>query len=196
MARTKKALARRREIVQSVIANSKDIGLDHVKVKTVCQAARISVGSFYHYFEDLNDFLNEILLMLDDYLEEKVLPLLTSENELENLHTFIQGYYRYVAATGHSAGQTISAMHITLPSTADSIKAERKRSLYEIPRRILERGRLKAQITTALSDEELLELLVLSLRGISYDWSRRNQYTDIEQEYETFSQIFAAALTK
>lgn len=196
MVRTKKAIAKRKEIVQSVIANLKDVSPIDIKVKTVCQMANISVGSFYHYFEDLNDFLNEILLILDDFLLKEVLPHLDSEDELENMHRFIQGYYRYVAATGHSAGKTISAFHITLPSTEASVESERQRPLYDIPRQILKRGRSKGQITADIEDEDILEMLVIALRGISYDWSRRNQYTDIEKEYELLAQITAAALTK
>ncbi len=196
MARTKKAIAKRKEIVQNVIANLKSICLTDVKVKNICQMANISVGSFYHHFEDLNDFLNEILLVLDDFLLDEVLPVLDSEHELENMRRFIYGYYRYVAATGHLVGQTISALHITLPATEASIAQERKRPLYEIPRQILKRGRSKGQIITEIADEDLLEMLVLSLRGISYDWSRRSQYTDIEKEYRIFAEMMVATLTK
>lgn len=196
MARTRKAVAKRREIVQSVIANLKDVSPIDMKVKAVCQTADISIGSFYHYFEDLNDFLNELLLVLDDFLLEEVLPRLDSENELVNMHRFICGYYRYVAATGHSAGKTISAFHITLPSTEDSVKSERERPLYDIPRQILKRGRRKGQITADIADEDILEMLVIALRGISYDWSRRSRYTDIEKEYELLAKMITAALTK
>lgn len=196
MIRTRKAIARRKEIVQSVIANLKNVNPIDMKVKSVCQMANISVGSFYHYFEDLNDFLNEILLILDDFLLKEVLPDLDSEDELENMHRFIRGYYRYVAATGHSAGQTISAFHITLPAEEASVKTERKRPLYDIPRQILKRGRGKGQITADIADEDILEMLVIALRGISYDWSRRSRYTDIEKEYELLAKMTAAALTK
>lgn len=196
MMRTRKAIARRKEIVQSVIANLKNVSPIDMKVKSVCQMANISVGSFYHYFEDLNDFLNEILLILDDFLLKEVLPDLDSEDELENMHRFIRGYYRYVAATGHSAGQTISAFHITLPAEEASVKTERKRPLYDIPRQILKRGRSKGQITADIADEDILEMLVIALRGISYDWSRRSRYTDIEKEYELLAKMTAATLTK
>lgn len=194
MARTQKAVAKRKEIIRQVIANLRDISLTDIKVKNICHTAGISVGSFYHYFDDLNDFLGEILRALDDFLLAEVLPSLNSENEIENMRRFIYGYYRYVAATGRSIGQTISSMHIALPATDEAVADERRRPLYDIPRQILNRGRQKRQITAGADDEDILEMLVLSLRGISYDWSRRSQYTDIEKEYKLLSDMIAAAL--
>ena len=47
----------RQKIIDTTIKLIKTKGADHITVRNVCQAADLSIGTFYHYFRDKDDLM-------------------------------------------------------------------------------------------------------------------------------------------
>jgi AcrR family transcriptional regulator len=196
MKRTEKSAMKRDEIVDKVIALLNRLDFKDATVRMICEAAGISVGTFYHYFPEKNDLVAEILGRIDRYLAEQVLPNLTSENEVENLIEFGKGFARYTNGIGNATGSVISTADFPLPDTPKGILAERRRMLYTIPKEIMLRGQIKGQIAQDLDAEETADLLVISLRGQSLEWSRRSRCYSIEDKITQFMMLFVRMIEK
>lgn len=194
MKQTEKASKKRDEIVDKVIARLNHLDLKEATVRSICAAADISVGTFYHYFPEKSSLITSILGRIDIYLTEEVAPQLTSENEIENLIAFGMGFAQYTDGTGLATGGVISNSNFPLPTAPEELKAEWRRPLYTIPRQILRRGQEKGQVSAGLDLAETVDLLIISLRGHALEWSRRSRMYRVEDKIEKFMHLFARSL--
>jgi AcrR family transcriptional regulator len=196
MKRNEKSAIKRDEIVDKVIAMLNHLDFKDATVRMICEAAEISVGTFYHYFSEKNDLVTEILGRIDNYLAAQVLPILNSEDEIENMIKFGKGFAKYTNGVGNATGSIISTADFPLPNTEDGILAERRRMLYTIPKEIMVRGQQKGQIARDLDVNETIDLLVISLRGHSLEWSRRSRIYSIEDKVTQFMMLFTRMIRK
>lgn len=196
MNRKEKNAKKQDEIIMKVISMLSDLNFKEVTVRKICSTADISTGTFYHYFPTKNDLVTKILGKIDEYLTEQVLPELTSENEAENLIRFSHGFARYAVGIGSATGSIISTVDFPLPNTAEGIQQEHQRSLYSIPKQILQRGVEKEQFQKDLDLDETVDQLILILRGHSLEWARRGRIYDIEVKIDKFIRMFVKALQK
>lgn len=194
MTKTEKGAKKRGEIVDRVILRLNRLDLSQATVRGICAAAEISVGTFYHYFPEKGDLINSILCRIDNALTGELAPQLTHRDELENLMLFGLFFARYTEKVGSAAGGVISSSGVPLPHTPGALSAERSRPLYTIPCEILRRGRKKGQVSPELNVEETVDLLLISLRGQSLEWARRNYSYSIEEKTERFMRLFVRAL--
>ena len=187
--------ARKEQIMKSTITLMQQIGYEETSVRAICEAANISIGSFYHYFKDKTELLNLILGQVDLYLMEKIKPLLTNKSDSINLKNFALGFARETAVSSQSYGGVLSSPHVPLPSSNEESKAEHTRALYQIPKEIILHGQETGEFTDAYSADLLTTHLVTCLRGYAMDWARRSYSYDIENHVSSFMDIFCRALT-
>lgn len=180
----KKQNKRRSKIIESLIPIISTVSFDDITVAQLCEAADISIGTFYHYFNGKTDITVGLLSLIDEYMETDVFPVLTSEDELENLRRFAHGWAEYVNAHGIERSRVITAVE---PSDID-FSGQKRTTVIKLEEIIL-RGQEKKQISKMYSCEELSELFLLSLRGVTTDWSRHNgsySVTDKMDRYIAF----------
>lgn len=180
-----KQAKRRSEIIESVIPLIASEDFDRISVSDICKAAGISIGSFYHYFTQKTDILVGLMLIIDEDLEENVFPLLTHEDEMENLRIFTHGWASHIQNHSLEQSKLISAVN---PEVEGMLEKERV-SVRRI-RQIFEAAQKKGQIGTRFTTEELTEFTLLMLRSVSTDWSRREGNYDIVKKTDSFTEFF------
>ena len=52
---TRKQIEKRKQIIEATKSIMDEIGFENVTVRGICKAANISIGTFYHYFNDKGD---------------------------------------------------------------------------------------------------------------------------------------------
>lgn len=181
---TEKRKRRRKEIVDITLHMMKNMELDDLNVKTLCEKLEISVGTFYYYFETKEELVHEVYTNIDDYLLERIDQRLTHENEEENLIEYANIYANHVKLMGEITGNSLSARPIPLPSAPDEIQKEHTRTLFRVLNEILSNGQKKGTFNNDFDAEEMTEYFIIYMRGISSDWGRRNQCYDIEEAYD------------
>lgn len=172
---------RREEIVASALGLLTHSDFDDISVSDICRAADISIGSFYHYFTSKNDVLVGLMGLIDIYMEDTVLPLLTSENEAENLRCLAHHFALHVQSGGIERSRVISGVDITDTDISGGCRLT-KRLVTDMMRR----GQQKGQLTSSLSAERLSDFFMLSLRGVTVDWTRRGGGFDLVSYMDEF----------
>ena len=159
---------RRREIIETIIPLLEEKTFEEISVEDICKAADISVGSFYHYFEKKSDILAGLFTRIDSFMEKDVYPLLKKRDEIENLRIFAQSWIKYIEGTGLDHSRLIATI-----DTTDLTLSGEKRSSAAVLEKIIQRGQEKGQITASQSPQQLAELFMIALRGLSKDWTSR-----------------------
>ena len=184
----KKQAQHRAEIIEAAIPIIAKVSFDDISIADICNQIGISVGSFYHYFNKKSDLLIGLLWRIDEDLEQRVFPLLTSEDELENLRIFAHGWAEHVDTHGLQRSKLISAIN---PENSDFI--EQDRSSVKKLNEIIKLGQEKGQITKNFSLDFLVNSFILMLRSVTMDWSRRDGSYDIVKKMDDFILIFIHA---
>ena len=191
MTKVKQKQSRRRiEILEAVIPLISRQPFEEISVAEICQSIGISIGSFYHYFSKKDDLLVGLLWIIDEDLAENTFPLLTSEDENDNLKKFAHGWAEHVSSHGIERSKLISAIN---PDSAEF--PEHERPAFRKLREIITAGQAKEQITADFDAEMLTELFLTALRGITLDWSRREgSYPLTERMDESIAVLLRAFL--
>ncbi|MBR5932281.1 MAG: TetR/AcrR family transcriptional regulator [Lachnospiraceae bacterium] len=170
MTKVKQKQSKRRiEILEAVIPLISQQSFEEISVAEICQSIGISIGSFYHYFTTKNDLLIGLLWIIDEDLVENTFPLLTNKNELENLKLFAHGWAEHVSSHGIERSKLISSIN-----PDNEALAERDRPAIRKLLEIITSGQAKKQITTEYDADTLTDLFLITMRGITQDWSRRD----------------------
>ena len=191
MSKVKQKQQRRRsEIIESLIPLIQSVPFDELSVTDMCEAAGISVGTFYHYFMKKSDILVGLLTLIDDELEASVFPRLTSEDEAENLRIFAHGWAKHVQTHGNERSKLISSV---APSNID-YNGQKRVSAVKLEE-IFVRGQQKGQFTAEKTPQQLTELFLLALRAVSTDWSRCGGAYPVVERMDEFMALFIKGLT-
>lgn len=186
---TKKTNLKRNEIVLSIFDKLSDADFNQITIKDMCDAANISVGTFYHYFKDKSGFFLQIYSLLDEYLKEELAPTLTDENEINNLVHFCVGYATY--ASNMLGARILKAAFVSLSSLSSE---DKNRPFYSIPQEILGNAQRKNQISSDLDIDKLTRTLVIILRGHSFDWAWHEGSYNLIECIENFAVLFVKSL--
>ncbi len=169
MTKVKQKQSRRRiEILEAAIPLIAQRPFADLSISEICHSIGISTGSFYHYFAKKDDLLVGLLWIIDADLEENTFPLLTFDNELENLKLFAHGWAEHVSSHGIERSKLISSIN---PDSAEF--PEHERPAIRKLRDIISAGQKKGQIMREYDASALAGLFLTTLRGITLDWSRR-----------------------
>ena len=177
---TRKQIEKRKQIIEASKSIMDEIGFENVTVRGICKAANISIGTFYHYFNDKGDIIIQLYTSVDEYLSEIEIEKLSDEDELKNIITFSEEYGRFVADSGLSVAKQIFGAAINTES--DQIYRSIERDINRIIFNIIKRAKEKEQINTDFSTEEISNMILINIRGIVFDWCKfRGQYDLVEQ---------------
>ena len=177
---TRKQIEKRKQIIEATKSIMDEIGFENVTVRGICKAANISIGTFYHYFNDKGDIIIQLYTSVDEYLSEIEREKLSDEDELKNIITFSEEYGRFVADSGLSVAKQIFGAAINTES--NQIYRSIERDINRIIFNIIKRAKEKDQINTDFSIEEISNMILINIRGIVFDWCKfRGQYDLVEQ---------------
>lgn len=180
---------RRSQIIETAIPLICSVPFDELSVAEICEAAGISVGTFYHYFQKKSDLLIGLLGLIDEFLEEDVFPLLTCGDEIENLKLFAHGWAEHVEAHGLERSKLISSIE-----PVDIEPGGAKRAAVVKLEEIISRGQEKGQIIPEPDAAALAEIFLLAFRGVTTDWSRHNGSYSVIEKMDMYIALFTRAL--
>ena len=62
-----KSVRRKQELIGIIVNLMDEEGLKNVTVKDICEAANISIGAFYHYFQSKDAIVDEMFFLMDEF---------------------------------------------------------------------------------------------------------------------------------
>ncbi len=184
-----KQQSRRAEIIVAATKLMDTASFAEISVNQICEAAGISIGTFYHYFQKKSDILAGLLLLADEDLAQNVLETLRPGQERENLMKVALGFSAYVQRAGME--RTALSTSVTLSDVGlDGEKRLMNRTVEEI----FARGQADGSFTEAYSSEELASFSLVVMRGVVADWARRGNPYDLSRRMEDVVGLFLAGV--
>ena len=184
-----KQIKRRAEVLEKVMVLLKIKSFDEITIQDICQTANISVGSFYHYFEQKSELLTGLMGLIDIYMIDRVFPQLSSKSAYDNLRVLSRGFAAYIDESGIEVSKLISKSDPT-----DYSMDNEKRPLHEKIIDIISTGQQSGEFRNELSSEKIAELLLIAMSGVAVDWSRREGRYSIRERMEDFTDLFFPAI--
>lgn len=189
-----KAKVKRQEILNQVLDNIPAAEFGDTTVKGMCDAAGISVGTFYHYFADKADFMSELFGLTDNFIENELRGTLTFENEVENYLTFCRRIAEFMTESGPARSELVYSIVPRFDRLPNPDGREENRPFFSVLREILERGREKGHFTRGIDPERICYITVTMLRGYCYDWAKHGGSYDLTAYVMEFVELFLRVL--
>lgn len=184
-----KQQSRRAEIIVAATKLMDTASFAEISVNQICEAAGISIGTFYHYFQKKSDILAGLLLLADEDLAQNVLETLQPGQERENLMKVALGFSAYV----QRAGMERTALSTSVALSDVGLDGE-KRLMNRTVEAIFARGQADGSFTEAYSSEELASFFLVVMRGVVADWARRGNPYDLSRRMEDVVGLFLAGV--
>lgn len=187
-----KQTERRKELAKLAIPIIEKHGFNSVTVATLCSELGISIGTFYHYFQDKNSIIMEFFNILDNYYKEKIIPKLDNEsNAIDKIKVLCSEYGEYCKICGIEICRQISV--VPLISYKDDFMSK-KRYLYTVLDEIIIEGQKKGQITNDYTSTQITDMFLIMIRGYCFDWCKENASYDIVSAIDMHSSILLSQI--
>lgn len=161
-----------KQLILDVIANLlKKKNFDDISIKEICNAANISVGAFYHHFDNKESIIMELYAEVDIYFEEVILPQLIEKDPIESILEYLSRQCQYALDNGINLIQNTYKAQMN-NSYAFFLSNNRglPNGLKLLITRAQEHGIIRQELSTDLLTSELL---IIS-RGVIYNWCVSN----------------------
>lgn len=169
-------------------------GMSNTQIKDICFEAGVSIGTFYHYFENKDDLIVKRFWVFDEPYTKLADIDFSKENAIENLVDFSL-YFARDAFDPKKQKATIEYLKARLGVTIEMLRPE-NRPYFEILCRIISTGQSKGQIRKDMTPEEMGNLVMIITRGYAFDWAGMDGDYDLKKKMETHLPIVYSSLTK
>ena len=172
--RQMQALTTKNKIYNIAVELLEKNGYENIKIEDICKKAKVSVGSFYNYFESKSDILNEIFNRADNYFEFEVIHNIKSTNSLEKIVEFFTYYADYNEIVGIDAMKQLYKFN-------NKLFIAEGRYMQSSLEDIISKGQSKSEISKNMTVDEISKYLFIAARGIAYDWCLHDGEYDIKE---------------
>ena len=172
--RQMQALTTKNKIYNIAVELLEKNGYENIKIEDICKKAKVSVGSFYNYFESKSDILNEIFKRADDYFEFDVIDNLKSIYSLDKIVEFFTYYANYNEVVGIDAMKQLYKFN-------NKLFIAEGRYMQNSLEDIISKGQSKGEISKNMAVDAISKYLFIAARGIAYDWCLHDGEYDIKE---------------
>jgi TetR/AcrR family fatty acid metabolism transcriptional regulator len=185
--RQEQALETKNRIYNAAIDLMDREGFDNITIADISEAAGVSVGAFYHYFESKNDILAEIFYQADEYFSTQVACGLKKESIPEQIVEYFDHYARFNVSSGVEMTQQLFS-----PKIKFFIK--NGRPMLTILQDLVCKGQEKGEIRADISPEEIGRFLFVMARGVVFEWSLYDGSYDLEATMHKYIECLVSIL--
>ena len=154
-------------IFQSAIALFRKESFKSITVDHICQAAGVSVGTFYHHFPSKQAVMQKIFKDIDDYFRDVVMDEI---NELSGQGARVEILHYFKRYSEYSERQGLDFVR-QLYSFDNNLFRIKGRFLQVFLGEIIDRGQKAGELDDSMTSEEMVEYLYIAARGIIYHWA-------------------------
>lgn len=162
-----KSVRRKQELVDIIVNLMDEEGLKNVTVKDICEAANISIGAFYHYFQSKDTIVDEMFFLMDEFFLVNQQNILQHPTVADQIIDFVKHFGIYVEEWGYYANLLIMRTHMTKNDY------NRGRRLYKILEEIIIAGINNGEFKVEVDPKELRTMVFVIIRGYLLEWVNR-----------------------
>ena len=166
---TSKGRAKKQEIIETALRLVEETPFAEISVSDICEAAGISIGGFYHYFNRKSDILSGLSERMDDHLDNELFPALSKTDPVKSLKTIAHYWAIYV----YEHDIDFAKLFVTLTPEEFNIMKHPRKTLRKLTELFLA-GQDMGQIPDIIGPERMAELFLITIRGVVIDWASSN----------------------
>lgn len=169
-------------------------GYDGTTIDDIVEAANVSKGSFYHYFEGKEALISSISYLFDETYEALQDKLDASLSPIDQLVEMTRESFFMIENTVpvHLLNRIMSSQ---LTVKGDSHLLDPDRSYYHILRKIVIEAKDSGVFKDEHSVNEICQAYALFERGLMYDWCVSNGNYSLSQYSTKMMRIFLKGFT-
>lgn len=184
--KSKKGEKTKRKLLESATQLFEKYDFTNVTVDAIVEAAGVSKGTFYIYFESkdalIADILSDYVTIVDsDY--KKYLSSITSGAKADDIMLSLIAKISDVLVNtiGRDNMSIIYKLQLDKTFNTDSIKGY-NRDLYQIFSDVIQLGLNQGIFHTEIPLQTITNHFVMAIRGISYEWCIRYPNFDLKEQ--------------
>lgn len=159
---------------------------DNVTVDTIVEAAGLSKGTFYIYFESkdalIAEFLSNYVNSIDSDYKSHLESLPPETTATEMILSLIEKTTDVLTdSIGHHRMSIVYKVHLSNTINMEAVTGY-NRKLYQMFADVLEIGLAQGEFRTMLPIDTLSKHFVMALRGLSYEWCIRYPNFDLKEQ--------------
>lgn len=183
-------------ITQVAISLFHEKGFSNVTVDEIIEKSNTSKGAFYNHFKSKHDVFAEQFKAIDHYYVEHVIPSLdSSQPALTRLEHFLTMQMTYIEdQLGWDVTRTIYEQELNIERSSYFLDSDRP--LYKFLTELSIEGIENGEIPPTYQAEEVVNVLLLGMRGVLYDWSLNRGRKSLVVEQEKFFEVLLKGLKK
>lgn len=182
-----KAVETKLRIFQAAYKLISEKEYENVSISDICKTADVSTGAFYHHYKSKDDILLEIYNQADKHYNQS-LSSKEYHNYTTKLETYITSYFEYsVNTTGYNI-----LKHIFRPD--NRLFQMEDRPLIKNLLNIIEDGQKNSEFRTDKSANELFEFVLVTMRGVLFNWCVNGGKEDLLQKQKLFKEFILLCL--
>jgi TetR/AcrR family fatty acid metabolism transcriptional regulator len=171
--RTLQAIATKNRIYECGITLMKKYGYDNVTIEQIAKKAKVSVGTYYHYFQSKFDLFVEIYRHGDKYFKAEIPALLQRTKSCKER---ISEYFVLYAQLSLKDGMEM-VRNLYVPT--NKMFLTHGRAMQDLLTDILRQGQENGELPPEADVSKITETLFVAARGVIFDWSLHDGSNDL-----------------
>ncbi len=190
----------KQKLFESAVQLFADYDFDDVTVDDIVEAAGVSKGTFYIYFESkdalIASFLFDYVYNVDAGYKANLdlfAPGTPVSEMLLSLTAEIAN--TLIGKIGYNRMRSVYKLMLTKSFDMEAVKGY-NRDLYHLIASVLKRGMEQGEFNTELPPETLAKHFVMAFRGLSYEWCIRYPDFDLKEKSLVHVKMLLNGITK
>ncbi len=186
--RTKKFEITKEKIISAAQQLSMQNGFNSLTVKEVCDAAGVSVGSFYNCFGSFSEMLAEADNNPDRMFAVQTMDDLDGVTAKERLYSFTKHYCKLNTDTG------VADLSLLMTPNVKNTQYSRHKPMFDIVTNVFRAGQEQGEFTSDFTAEQMCDMMFVIMRGVAYDWCMQGGSFDLQEKTLLHVRILLHAL--
>ena len=163
--RQQQAIATKMRIAEKAMELFKVSGFESVKIQEICQAAEVSVGAFYHYFESKENIIENAYIEVDKIVAQRV-DAMEYDTSYEKIIKIFEEASLFVEDLGHVF---MSDLYRFMLASTSKYTLSKTRYPYIVLQQIFEKGIENGEFIDSNS-QRFTDMCMRIGRGVVVDW--------------------------
>lgn len=181
------AINTKKEIYKAALSLLAEEGFENLTIEKIGKRAGVSVGTFYHYYKNKNDILEEVFRRGDEYFRKHVENNISGNGAIEKIVCYFDNFAKFYITNGLDVTKALYTTHIIH-------FADDTRLMWSILHKIVSEGRTKKELTTSLDAHEITDILFVAARGLTYNWCMKNGDYPLDEAMHRYMVFISRAL--
>ena len=171
----------KRHIFHTALKLLEEQDFEDIKIKDIVSAANVSVGSFYNYFTSKLDVYYETYQLADEYFATTVAAKMIHPTARERILCFFDEYAKYCSEL-----TDIKLTKLLYTSSNTHFERVSEVGMRNVLQQQVQLGLDNGELHAALSAIDIVQFLMISVRGLVYNWCTRNGDYNLRTAMEAY----------